>query len=112
MHTSLITGGGRGIGRAIALALAEPDRHVIVAGRHKEALVDTAAEIERRGARATTLQIDVTDEHSVSTGLASLQGTSFALDVLVNNAGTSVTTTTAETRGGATRLTSTSSACI
>jgi 3-hydroxybutyrate dehydrogenase len=87
MHTSLITGGGRGIGRAIALALAEPECHVIVAGRHKEALDETATEIERRGARATTLQMDVTDERSVSNGFESLQRTGFALDVLVNNAG-------------------------
>jgi NAD(P)-dependent dehydrogenase (short-subunit alcohol dehydrogenase family) len=86
--TSLITGGGRGIGRAIALALAEPERHVIVAGRHNQALVETAAEIERRGARATTLQMDVTNEQSVSAGFASLQATGCALDVLVNNAGT------------------------
>ena len=43
MQTSLITGGGRGIGRAIALALAEPECHVIVTGRHKQALDETAA---------------------------------------------------------------------
>src|SRR5688572_19541838 len=87
MHTSLITGGGRGIGRAIALALAEPERHVIVAGRHKQALDEAAAEIERRGARATALQMDVTDEQSVGNGFESLQRIGFALDVLVNNAG-------------------------
>jgi NAD(P)-dependent dehydrogenase (short-subunit alcohol dehydrogenase family) len=88
LHTSLITGGGRGIGRAIALALAEPECRVIVAGRHKDALDETAAEIERRGAHATALQMDVTNEQSVSDGFQSLQRTGLALDVLVNNAGT------------------------
>jgi NAD(P)-dependent dehydrogenase (short-subunit alcohol dehydrogenase family) len=87
MHTSLITGGGRGIGRAIALALAQPECHVIVAGRHKPSLDQTAGEIAQRGARATAVQMDVTDEQSISSGLQSLQGRDFALDVLVNNAG-------------------------
>jgi len=70
------------------LALAEPDCHVIVAGRHKETLDETAAEVERRGARATALRLDVTDEQSINHAFASLQGGGFTLDVLVNNAGT------------------------
>ena len=61
MHTTLVTGGGRGIGRAIALAFAEPGQHVIVAGRTTESLRQTAAEIETRGARASAVTMDVTD---------------------------------------------------
>jgi NAD(P)-dependent dehydrogenase (short-subunit alcohol dehydrogenase family) len=86
MHTTLITGGGRGMGRAIALAFAEPERHVVIAGRNKAALDATAAEITGRGARATAVAMDVADEASVSAAIAAL-GDGFDLDVLVNNAG-------------------------
>jgi len=74
----LVTGGGRGIGRAIALRLAESGASVLVAGR-------TVAEIEET-ARATggaALVLDVTDRAALS-GLRERTG---AVDVLVNNAG-------------------------
>jgi NAD(P)-dependent dehydrogenase (short-subunit alcohol dehydrogenase family) len=87
MRTSLITGGGRGIGRAIALAFAQPGHHVVVSGRSRDALDRTAAEIAARGARASTIVMDVADERSVESGIASIRSDGFVLDVLVNNAG-------------------------
>ena len=87
MKTVVVTGGGRGIGRAVALALADAGGHVIISGRTVEQLESTAAEIRARGATATALPVDVADEASVASALGSLHGQISHVDVLVNNAG-------------------------
>jgi ketoreductase len=87
MRAALVTGGGRGIGRAIALALAGPDTFVAVAGRTRTQLETTAADLERLGGRALALDMDVTDEASVDRAMEKLRTVSTGLDVLVNNAG-------------------------
>ena len=87
MQTTLVTGGGRGIGRAIALAFAEPGHHVIVCGRNHPTLEDTAAHIRARGARATVIVMDVADERSVDGALKTAAAGALELNVLVNNAG-------------------------
>lgn len=87
MRTVIVTGGGRGIGRAVALALADPGGHVVVAGRTADALERTAGEIRARGAQATALLMDVSDEASVAAGMGRLHGVVTRVDVLVNNAG-------------------------
>jgi NAD(P)-dependent dehydrogenase (short-subunit alcohol dehydrogenase family) len=81
----LVTGGARGIGRAIALAFAEPGATVAIASRTASQLADTARAIEERGARAITLEVDVSDEGAVARAFESLKGST--IDVLVNNAG-------------------------
>jgi NAD(P)-dependent dehydrogenase (short-subunit alcohol dehydrogenase family) len=86
-RTVLVTGGGRGIGRAIALAFAEPDAVVAIAARTRTELDDTAAEVAARGARPVVLMLDVTDEQAVAAAFDELRGVSPRLDVLVNNAG-------------------------
>jgi NAD(P)-dependent dehydrogenase (short-subunit alcohol dehydrogenase family) len=83
----LITGGGRGIGRAIALAFAEPGTTVAIASRTAGQLERTAAEIAERGADAVPLTMDVRDAASVSAAFAKLRARIGQLDVLVNNAG-------------------------
>ncbi len=83
--TTLVTGGGRGIGRAIALAFAEPGATVAIAGRTVPQLDATAREIEARGARAIPIGLDVTDESAVARAFDALKAS--PLDVLVNNAG-------------------------
>ena len=87
MHTVLVTGGGRGIGRAIALAFAQAGSTVAVASRTRSEVDATAAEIRKRGAEAVALTIDVTDEKSVAAGVGTLREAAPQLDVLVNNAG-------------------------
>jgi NAD(P)-dependent dehydrogenase (short-subunit alcohol dehydrogenase family) len=87
MRTVVVTGGGRGIGRAIALALAEPESHVVVTGRTVSQLDATAADIHARGAEATALPMDVSDEASVAHAFGALHGRLRHVDVLVNNAG-------------------------
>ena len=84
-QTTLVTGGGRGIGRAIALAFAEPGATVAVAGRTVAQLEETARAIEQRGARAIAIEMDVTDEAAVARAFEALAGSS--VGVLVNNAG-------------------------
>jgi 3-hydroxybutyrate dehydrogenase len=88
MRVALVTGGGRGIGRAIALALAGPDTFVAIAGRTRAQLDATAQELEHRGGRALAIEMDVTSETSVVDGIRVLAGaTGGRVDVLVNNAG-------------------------
>ena len=85
--TILVTGGGRGIGRAIATAFAEPGRTVAIAARTRAQLDETAATIRARGAHAVVLAMDITDEQAVQRAFGELRASGAALDVLVNNAG-------------------------
>ena len=87
MPTILVTGGGRGIGRAIALAFAEPGSTVAIAARTQSELDDTGAAIRLRGAQAVLLPMDIRDEAAVAAGFERLREASPRLDVLVNNAG-------------------------
>jgi NAD(P)-dependent dehydrogenase (short-subunit alcohol dehydrogenase family) len=84
----LVTGGGRGIGRAIALAFAVPGATVAIAARTRAQLDETARAIEQRGAAALALALDVTDEHAVARAFREIEAAcGSTLDVLVNNAG-------------------------
>jgi 3-hydroxybutyrate dehydrogenase len=86
---SLITGGGRGIGRAIALAFAREGAHVAVAARTLEQVKRVAEEIENNhGSKALALVCDVSDPTSVEKMFSELsQGFDHDVDILVNNAG-------------------------
>ena len=85
--TILVTGGGRGIGRAVALAFAEPGSVVAIAARTTAQLEDAADAIGKRGAQPVVLALDVTDERAVAAAFDTLRAVSPRLDVLVNNAG-------------------------
>jgi NAD(P)-dependent dehydrogenase (short-subunit alcohol dehydrogenase family) len=85
--TILVTGGGRGIGRAIALAFADPGAVVAIAARTRAPLDETAAAIAARGATPIILQMDVTDEQAVQRAFDDFKSTNPLLDVLVNDAG-------------------------
>ncbi|MBC9823894.1 SDR family NAD(P)-dependent oxidoreductase [Terrabacter sp. MAHUQ-38] len=81
--TALITGGGTGIGAAIARRLSRDGFDVVVAGRRREKLDEVVAAIEGDGGSARALVMDVTEPESVTAGVGSLD----RCDVVVNNAG-------------------------
>jgi NAD(P)-dependent dehydrogenase (short-subunit alcohol dehydrogenase family) len=83
---ALITGAGRGIGKATALAFLEDGYRVILAGRHRDTLERTAAE-SGAGDRAVVAPTDVTDPASVDALFATVRTELGRLDVLFNNAG-------------------------
>ena len=85
--TALITGGGRGIGRAIALVYAEAGCDVAVVARTRSQVEEVAGEIQRLGRRAVPLVGDVSDYRQVDRFIAEAVGALGKVDVLVNNAG-------------------------
>lgn len=84
---ALVTGAGRGIGRAIALALAREGARVGLMGLTAAHLVSVEKELLALGARAVVLPGDVSDEGSVSRCVAAAEQQLGPVDVLVNNAG-------------------------
>jgi 2-hydroxycyclohexanecarboxyl-CoA dehydrogenase len=82
-----VTGAGRGIGRAIAIALAEDGRAVAAGDLLDDQAAETAADIEARGGRATAIRLDVTEGDSVADGIAAAEAQLGPIDILVNNAG-------------------------
>lgn len=84
---ALITGAGRGIGRAMALRLAEAGAPVCLAARSADELEETAREIESRGGTALVAPCDLTDEDGVEEMVATAAAELGGIGVLVNNAG-------------------------
>lgn len=85
--TALITGGGRGIGAAIARKLAALGAHVIVCGRTIKPLEETVKAIKGDGELATAIAADVADQKSVAKLVEQVKSEHKQLDILVNNAG-------------------------
>jgi NAD(P)-dependent dehydrogenase (short-subunit alcohol dehydrogenase family) len=84
----LVTGGGRGIGRAIALRFAREGAQVAVAARTSPELDSVVGEIEAAGGRGLAAQMNVRDQGSVEAAVyRAIEFTGGTLDVLVNNAG-------------------------
>jgi len=83
----VVTGGGTGIGRAVALALASEGYSVVVAGRRREPLDATTAEGSKLGARVLGVPTDVGDPQSVKALFAKTTEMFGRLDLLFNNAG-------------------------
>ncbi|WP_405014380.1 SDR family NAD(P)-dependent oxidoreductase [Kitasatospora sp. NBC_01539] len=86
-RTALVTGGGSGLGRAIALAFAAEGAAVAVAGRTPATLAETAAMIRAAGGTAEAIATDTTDAVRTTALVADTVGRLGALDVAVNNAG-------------------------
>jgi NAD(P)-dependent dehydrogenase (short-subunit alcohol dehydrogenase family) len=86
-QTALITGGGRGLGRAIALTLASAGMAIALAARSQEQLAETVALIEQEGGQAVAFPVDVTDRSAVEQMAAEVQRLLGPVDLLFNNAG-------------------------
>jgi NAD(P)-dependent dehydrogenase (short-subunit alcohol dehydrogenase family) len=84
---AIVTGGGRGIGRGIVLALAEAGADVVIADIDLENAERAAAEVKSAGREALAVRIDVTDPGSVEAGVRRALEHFGEIDILVNNAG-------------------------
>jgi len=84
---ALVTGAGRGIGRAIAVAYANAGARVVITDISDAACAETRAEVEATGACAWTFALDVTDAEACARLAAKMQRDIGDLQVLVNNAG-------------------------
>ena len=86
-RVAVVTGGGRGIGRAIAHAFARQGADLALAARTKEEIERTAKEVEQLGRRAVPIVADVSDEEAVGRLIEGTVKEFGTLDILVNNAG-------------------------
>jgi NAD(P)-dependent dehydrogenase (short-subunit alcohol dehydrogenase family) len=86
-RTALVTGGGRGIGRAVALAFARLGADVVIAGRTRETLAATAGEIEALGVRCLAVPTNIREVEQVERLVAATVERFGAVDFLINNAG-------------------------
>ncbi|MDO4763403.1 MAG: 3-ketoacyl-ACP reductase [Flavobacteriaceae bacterium] len=85
--TALITGGSRGLGKAVALALAEEGVNVAITGRNEETLKSVVKELESKGVKSAYAVFDVSSKSEVYKALEQLQKDFGSFDILVNNAG-------------------------
>jgi NAD(P)-dependent dehydrogenase (short-subunit alcohol dehydrogenase family) len=84
---ALVTGGGDGIGRAVALQLAKQRAAVVVTGRTEAKLKETVQAVEYVGTRALSIVCDVRKEAEVEAALRQVKAVFGRLDIAVNNAG-------------------------
>ena len=85
---AVVTGGSRGIGEAISVAMAESGADVVPVARSEDALEETVARIEDAGGTAEYVTCDVTSSSDVETVFDAAEAAFGDVDVLVNNAGT------------------------
>jgi NAD(P)-dependent dehydrogenase (short-subunit alcohol dehydrogenase family) len=88
-RTALVTGASRGLGRAIALALAHAGADVALGVREPSTADDLVAQIESMGRRAIAVRMDVLDLGQITTAVDDVVARLGRLDILVNNAGVS-----------------------
>lgn len=89
-RVALVTGGGRGIGRAVALALAREGVHVAVAARTIIEIEEVAAEVKALGVRSLFLPLDMEDRAGFGRAASEVEAALGPIGILVNNAGTGV----------------------
>ena len=87
MKTALVTGGSRGIGKAIAQKLAETSNVAVGYSNSKEQAVEVVNSIQASGGNALAVQIDVTDNESVEKCFELVEKELSSVEILVNNAG-------------------------
>jgi NAD(P)-dependent dehydrogenase (short-subunit alcohol dehydrogenase family) len=88
--TALVTGAGRGIGRAIAIGYAEAGADVVIVSRTQSDLEEVADQIQQAGGKAYTFEADVTNKRHIETIFEKLDTQNVKIDILVNNAGMNI----------------------
>lgn len=86
--TALVTGGGRGIGKSIALALAEAGANVAVTSRTENELIGVAEEITNLSRKAYYKAVDIRDKAAIASFVKEIVESEGKIDILVNGAGT------------------------
>lgn len=86
-RNAIITGAGKGIGRAIAIALAAEGVNIGLAGRTAADLQNVAAELKQYDVKTTVAIMDVSDINTVNKAVAGLKAELGLIDILINNAG-------------------------
>ena len=86
-RVAVITGGGRGFGKAFGTALAARRAHAVLADIDPQAAEAAAAEIRAGGGAASAVSCDVADEHQVDALVADVAARLGGIDILINNAG-------------------------
>ncbi|WP_417196761.1 3-ketoacyl-ACP reductase [Bizionia sp.] len=84
---AIITGGGRGLGKATALAFANEGIDIAITGRNEAVLKETVLELEALGVKAIYSVFDISDYESVKNGIKTIINELGSVDILVNNAG-------------------------
>lgn len=85
--TAIVTGASSGIGRALAIKLAENGYDLVITGRRTDRLADLEKELKKAGADVLSLGFDVSKYEEVKSNLGTLSGKWAKIDLLVNNAG-------------------------
>ncbi len=86
-QAAIVTGGGRGIGRAICLLLAKEGVNVVIVARKEREIRETARMVERQGGRALAVKTDIRKEEEVIDMVSKAMNAFGRIDILVNNAG-------------------------
>ncbi len=89
-RVALVTGAGRGIGRALALGLADAGADVICLARTEAEVEATAEEVRKKGRRAMAVTADVTNQAQVTAAVEAALARFGKIDILVNNAGINI----------------------
>jgi NAD(P)-dependent dehydrogenase (short-subunit alcohol dehydrogenase family) len=88
--TAIVTGAGRGIGRSIALGIADAGCDVALVSRTESELIELAEEIEKRGRRALVAPCDVTKPTDIERAVEATKQKFGKIDILINNAGITI----------------------
>ena len=86
-RVSIVTGGERGIGRAIAIGLAQAGSHIVIPGMDSSSAEEAKTLIEREGVKCLVVKMNVTKEDEVNAMVEKVMAEFGRIDVLVNNAG-------------------------